>query len=108
MSRVDLNSDLGESFGAYTIGNDQAVLQYISSANIACGYHAGDHNVLMDTVKKATKLESLSAHIQDSRISLALDAEMSTCIQMKFLIWLCIKLVQFKRRPLLTAQGCIT
>ncbi|QFT91094.1 LamB/YcsF family protein [Bacillus sp. THAF10] len=63
MSRVDLNSDLGESFGAYTIGNDQAVLQYISSANIACGYHAGDHNVLMDTVKKATKLGvSIGAH----------------------------------------------
>ncbi|MFP3442041.1 LamB/YcsF family protein, partial [Pantoea sp. SIMBA_133] len=39
MKSVDLNSDLGESFGAYKIGNDENVLEFISSANIACGYH---------------------------------------------------------------------
>mgnify|MGYP001049507461 CR=1 FL=1 len=39
---VDLNSDLGESFGAYTIGMDADVLSFVSSANIACGFHAGD------------------------------------------------------------------
>ena len=39
---VDLNSDLGESFGAYTIGMDADVLNFVSSANIACGFHAGD------------------------------------------------------------------
>lgn len=55
MNLIDLNSDLGESFGAYKIGNDQEVLKYITSANIACGYHAGDHNVMMDTVKAAQK-----------------------------------------------------
>lgn len=55
MNNVDLNSDLGESFGAYTIGNDKEVLKYISSANIACGYHAGDHNVMFETVKLAKK-----------------------------------------------------
>jgi UPF0271 protein len=48
---VDLNSDLGESYGAYTVGNDKEVLKYISSANIACGYHAGDHNVMFETVR---------------------------------------------------------
>lgn len=37
---VDLNSDLGESFGAYTIGMDADVLSFVSSANIACGFHA--------------------------------------------------------------------
>jgi len=63
MKTVDLNSDLGESFGAYTIGNDEEVLKYISSANIACGFHAGDHNVLMKTVKKAAGLGvSIGAH----------------------------------------------
>lgn len=63
MKTVDLNSDLGESFGAYTIGNDEEVLQYISSANIACGFHAGDYNVLMKTVQKAADLGvSIGAH----------------------------------------------
>jgi 5-oxoprolinase (ATP-hydrolysing) subunit A len=56
MQTIDLNSDLGESFGAYTIGNDAEVLKYISSANIACGFHAGDPNVMMETVKTAAKL----------------------------------------------------
>ncbi|RBW69565.1 LamB/YcsF family protein [Bacillus taeanensis] len=63
MSFVDLNSDLGESFGAYTIGNDEEVLKYISSANIACGFHAGDYNVMMNTVKKAASLDvGIGAH----------------------------------------------
>ncbi|MCA0970487.1 LamB/YcsF family protein [Halobacillus litoralis] len=63
MTSVDLNSDLGESFGAYTIGNDEQVLAFISSANIACGFHAGDHNVMMKTVKDAAeKGVSIGAH----------------------------------------------
>lgn len=53
MLSVDLNCDLGESFGFYKIGNDKEVLKHITSANIACGYHAGDHNVMMATVKMA-------------------------------------------------------
>ncbi|CAM4311883.1 LamB/YcsF family protein [Bacillus manliponensis] len=56
MKAIDLNSDLGESFGAYTIGNDAEVLKYISSANIACGFHAGDYNVMMNTVRLANSL----------------------------------------------------
>lgn len=63
MTSVDLNSDLGESFGAYTMGNDEQVLSFISSANVACGYHAGDHNVMMNTVKEAKeKGVSIGAH----------------------------------------------
>ena len=53
MYHVDLNSDLGESFGLYTIGNDEAVLQYVSSANVACGFHAGDPQVMQKTVAMA-------------------------------------------------------
>lgn len=53
MLSVDLNCDLGESYGLYKIGNDKEVLKHITSANIACGYHAGDHNVMMETVKMA-------------------------------------------------------
>ena len=50
MNKIDLNSDLGESFGIYTIGCDEKVLKYVSSANIACGLHAGDPHVIRKTV----------------------------------------------------------
>ena len=52
MTRVDLNCDMGESFGAYRIGADDEVLPYVSSANIACGYHGGDPSVMRRTVAK--------------------------------------------------------
>ncbi len=50
---IDLNSDVGESFGNYTIGLDQEVIPLISSANIACGFHAGDPAVMRRTVRLA-------------------------------------------------------
>lgn len=53
MLTVDLNSDLGESFGAYSIGMDKDVIPHISSANIACGFHAGDPEVMDRTVAAA-------------------------------------------------------
>jgi UPF0271 protein len=55
MYKVDLNSDMGESFGDYKLGMDEEVLKYISSANIACGYHAGDPLTMEKTVKMAVK-----------------------------------------------------
>ncbi len=51
MPYLDLNCDLGESFGAYTIGCDEQVIPYITSANIACGYHAGDPTVMHRSVE---------------------------------------------------------
>ncbi|MBE6962634.1 MAG: 5-oxoprolinase subunit PxpA [Ruminococcaceae bacterium] len=53
MKYVDLNCDLGESFGAYTLGMDQAVIPHISSANVACGFHASDPLVMSKTVAMA-------------------------------------------------------
>ena len=53
MARIDLNCDMGESFGAYTMGNDLAILDYVNSANIACGFHAGDPPTIHKTVKAA-------------------------------------------------------
>lgn len=53
MPIVDLNSDLGESFGAYKIGNDAEILKTVTSANVACGFHAGDPQVMYRTVKTA-------------------------------------------------------
>ena len=53
MNHVDLNADLGESFGAYVIGDDAAMLDVISSANIACGFHGGDPLVMHNTLTLA-------------------------------------------------------
>ncbi len=53
MFKVDLNSDLGESFGAYTMGLDAEVIKYVTSANVACGWHAGDPMVMEATVAAA-------------------------------------------------------
>lgn len=54
MYQIDLNSDLGESFGVYQLGRDEEILPLITSANIACGYHAGDPMV-MDKVVRAAR-----------------------------------------------------
>jgi UPF0271 protein len=50
---IDLNSDVGESFGAYRIGADADVMRSITSANVACGFHAGDPGVMRETVRLA-------------------------------------------------------
>ena len=63
MYRVDLNSDLGESFGNYTIGMDEEILKYVSSANVACGWHAGDAMVMEKTVALAKEFgTAVGAH----------------------------------------------
>ncbi|CAM5219761.1 5-oxoprolinase subunit A [Ureibacillus acetophenoni] len=55
MARVDLNCDIGESFGRYTLANQEEILEHVTSANIACGFHAGDPSVMRETVKLAIK-----------------------------------------------------
>ena len=54
MSTIDLNADLGEAFGAWRMGNDEGVLPWVSSANIACGFHAGDPAIMRATVALCT------------------------------------------------------
>ncbi len=61
--RVDLNSDLGESFGRYKLGLDERVMKYISSANVATGWHAGDPVVMRKTVRLAKENDvAVGAH----------------------------------------------
>jgi 5-oxoprolinase (ATP-hydrolysing) subunit A len=61
--RIDLNSDVGESFGPWKMGADAAVMRSITSANVACGYHAGDPAVMRATVKMAREAGvSVGAH----------------------------------------------
>jgi UPF0271 protein len=61
--RIDLNADVGESFGAYSMGGDEALLPFVSSANVACGFHAGDPLVMDRTVALVARLGvALGAH----------------------------------------------
>lgn len=53
MQTIDLNCDMGESFGAWTMGNDTELMNFVSSVNIACGFHAGDASVIRRTVETA-------------------------------------------------------
>ncbi len=53
--KIDLNCDMGESFGQYKLGEDEAVMPFISSANIACGLHAGDPLVMQTTLRLANR-----------------------------------------------------
>lgn len=52
---IDLNSDLGESFGAWSMGDDAAMLRLVSSANVACGFHAGDASTMLATCRLAAE-----------------------------------------------------
>ncbi|MUZ71557.1 5-oxoprolinase subunit PxpA [Agrobacterium vitis] len=64
MVAIDLNSDLGESYGAWSMGDDSAMLAVVSSANIACGFHAGDPSGIWKTVKAAAENGvSIGAHV---------------------------------------------
>ena len=62
--QIDINCDMGESFGLYTYGHDANMLPLISSANVACGFHAGDPTVMRNTVAgaKANKVK-VGAHV---------------------------------------------
>tara|TARA_B100000579_G_scaffold437715_1_gene468473 strand:+ start:54857 stop:55621 length:765 start_codon:yes stop_codon:yes gene_type:complete len=63
MNKIDLNADIGESFGSYKLGYDEEIVKYISSANIATGFHAGDHNWIKKTVDLSKKYNvAIGAH----------------------------------------------
>lgn len=63
-SRIDLNSDIGESFGAWRMGDDAGVLAHVTSANIACGFHAGDPATMRRTVALAAQRGvAIGAHV---------------------------------------------
>lgn len=53
--KIDINADMGESYGRWTLGNDAELMPFLSSANVACGYHGGDPHVMRATVRLARK-----------------------------------------------------
>lgn len=64
MMRIDLNSDLGEAFGSWQMGDDEAMLDIVTSANVACGFHAGDPSVARRTcANAAARGVSIGAHV---------------------------------------------
>lgn len=64
MPTIDLNSDLGESFGQWRMGDDAAMLDIVTSANVACGFHAGDPAGILRTLKAATAKDvTIGAHV---------------------------------------------
>lgn len=61
--QIDINCDMGESYGRFTIGNDRLILPYVTSCNIACGFHAGDPSTILETIKMATEeKKKIGAH----------------------------------------------
>jgi UPF0271 protein len=64
MAVIDLNADLGESFGNWSMGDDEAMLDVVTSANIACGFHAGDPSAIWRTVRAAAERNvTIGAHV---------------------------------------------
>ncbi|WP_246550752.1 LamB/YcsF family protein [Photorhabdus caribbeanensis] len=64
MNMIDLNSDLGESFGQWKMGDDNAMLSIVTSANVACGFHAGDPAGILQTLKSARENQVvIGAHV---------------------------------------------
>jgi UPF0271 protein len=62
-SKIDLNCDLGEGFGVYTLGDDAAIMPYVTSVNIAAGFHAGDPSTIRETLELASKYKiNIGAH----------------------------------------------
>nr|WP_111298452.1 5-oxoprolinase subunit PxpA [Paracoccus saliphilus] len=62
--QIDLNSDLGEGYGAWRMGDDAAMMEIVSSANVACGFHAGDPRGLLDTLCQAARRGvAVGAHV---------------------------------------------
>ena len=64
MPAIDLNSDLGESFGVWTLGDDNSILDVVTSANVACGFHAGDPSTMRKTCQAAAERGvKIGAHV---------------------------------------------
>ena len=104
--KVDLNSDLGESFGAYTIGMDKEVIPLVTSANIACGFHAGDPAVMQKTIALAHENRiGLGAHPVIPTLSASAVGPWPSVLR-TFMPWWSIKWVPWLLLPRRLVDGC--
>ena len=69
MQKVTINCDMGEAFGIYRFGDDEACMPFVTHANVACGFHASDPVVMWKTVRAAKGTASRSARIPACRIA---------------------------------------
>ncbi len=83
MPTIDLNADLGEGFGAWRMGDDAALLRIVSSANVACGFHAGDPDIMAQCFAQAKQAESPSGPMFHFPILRALAGAPSRCRRKK-------------------------
>ena len=83
---IDINCDLGESYNAFITGKDEALLDYVTSINIACGYHAGHHSIMHQIVRSAINKMFILVHIQAILIERDLVAAIWNVAQLKFTI----------------------
>nr|WP_309140123.1 LamB/YcsF family protein [Pantoea bituminis] len=97
--QVDLNSDMGEGFGAYRMGDDAAILDIVTSANVACGFHAGDPEIMASTFALAREKTLRLALTQAFRIYGVLAAALFPSRQVKLNVSWLIKSVQRRACP---------
>ena len=103
---IDLNSDVGESFGNYKLGLDEEVIPLISSANVACGFHAGDPAVMKGTIKIARDNRVAIGATRDFRILWVSDGAIWMLPWKKFTIMCSTRLVRCRRLPPLRGFNC--
>jgi hypothetical protein len=108
VSPIVLNADLGKGFGTYTIDGDEQVMPLITSANIACGFRAGDPRTL-DTAVSAARAHGVRVGAHPGfPIESGADAARCGCAQRRSPPTSCIKLVRSKRSAAGTRCGCNT
>ena len=105
---IDLNCDMGESYGAWVMGNDAAVLRYVSSANIACGFHGGDPATMRKTVAAALAQGVALARIPACRICPASAAASSRPVRRKPTTWWSTSSARWRAWPPHRARACTT
>ena len=82
MTVIDLNSDVGESFGNWSMGDDAAIFRSVSSANVACGFHAGDPSVMAQTCRDAVDADPLPVAVDGARASGMTEMQVLTRVEL--------------------------
>ena len=105
---LDINCDLGESYGIYRTLSDESILPLITSANIACGFHAGDPATMRLTVERALEHQVAIGTHPGCRICKGLAEDVWTLRHGKHMTWWCIRLVRWMHLSGQAEGECIT
>ncbi len=105
MMQIDLNADLGEGFGPWRMGEDEALLGLVSSANVACGFHAGDPAIMDRTVRTRWPAAWTSARMSASRTARASAAGSCRWIRRSWRAWSSTSSAPWPASPAAPATG---